>query len=69
LLHGPAYWREVLNLDARVRYGMIAPEDLRLFEFVDDPRTALERLVARLAPLPEEGAPSFARSRAVDQDA
>jgi uncharacterized protein (TIGR00730 family) len=69
LLYGPDYWREVLNFDALVRHGMIAPEDLRLFEFVDDPRTALERLVARLAPQPEEGAPSFARSRAVDQDA
>src|SRR5512141_849935 len=35
LLYGTAYWKEVLNLDALVRHGVIAAGDLELFEFAD----------------------------------
>ncbi len=64
LLYGSAYWQEVVNFEALVRHGTIAAEDLALFEFVDDPRTALERLKMRivLGPLPATQ-PDFARSR------
>src|SRR6266404_8877440 len=41
LLYGTAYWQEIINFDALVRHGMISPEDLRLFRFVDDPASAL----------------------------
>jgi uncharacterized protein (TIGR00730 family) len=44
LLYGSAYWKEIINFDALVRYGMISEEDLDLFQFVDDPTTALELL-------------------------
>jgi uncharacterized protein (TIGR00730 family) len=67
LLYGSQYWREVINFDALVRYGTIAAEDLRLFEFVDEPRAALELLKQRidLADVPDER-PAFARSRCSD---
>ena len=48
LLYGSEYWNEIVNFEALVRYGMIGPEDLKLFQFVDDPATALEALKAGL---------------------
>jgi uncharacterized protein (TIGR00730 family) len=65
LLYGSPFWNEVLNLPALVRHGMIAPEDLQLFEFVDTPTAALQRLQACIELPPESGpqAPDFAKSR------
>jgi uncharacterized protein (TIGR00730 family) len=63
LLYGSRYWNEVINFDALVRHGMIAAEELRLFQYADDPATALALLQAGLAPEPEDTAPAFARSR------
>lgn len=62
LLYGPAYWKEVVNFDALVRHGTIAPEDLKLFEFVDEPRAALELLKRRIELAPGERV-TFAKSR------
>src|SRR6266446_3229043 len=44
LLYGSDYWKEIINFEALVKYGMIAPEDLDLFQFADDPATALQLL-------------------------
>jgi hypothetical protein len=63
LLYGSAYWKEILNFEALVRHGMIAPEDLELFTFADDPGAALALLQAWLRPEPEEATPAIARSR------
>jgi uncharacterized protein (TIGR00730 family) len=62
LLYGAAYWKEVVNFEALVRHGTIAAADLKLFEFVDEPRKAFERLTSciELGPSPQ---PSFAKSR------
>jgi uncharacterized protein (TIGR00730 family) len=49
LLYGSDYWKEIINFEALVKYGMIAPEDLNLFQFVDDPATAFELLKTGLA--------------------
>ena len=39
VLYGTEYWKEIINFDALVKYGMISPEeDLNLFQFADDPR-------------------------------
>jgi uncharacterized protein (TIGR00730 family) len=64
-LYGSAYWQEVVNFEALVRYGTIAREDLQLFEFVDEPQAALELLKRRvvLEPPSASAQPSFARSR------
>ncbi len=63
LLYGSAYWREIVNFDALVRHGMISAEDLNLFEYVDDPATALERLQSTLRPIAQAEGPAFAHSR------
>jgi uncharacterized protein (TIGR00730 family) len=62
LLYGSSYWKEIINFDALVRHGMIAREDLALFQFVDDPVTALHALQATLAPEPALTTPAFAKS-------
>ena len=38
VLYGSSFWKEILNFDALVRYGMISEEDLQLFQVADDPR-------------------------------
>jgi hypothetical protein len=70
VLYGEQYWRRVLNFDALVEYGMISPEDLNLFEFADDPATALRILQEGLTKYylapdarQEERTPAIARSR------
>jgi uncharacterized protein (TIGR00730 family) len=44
VLYGSAYWKEIINFDALVKYGVISPEDLSLFQFADDPQAAFELL-------------------------
>ena len=44
VLYGSAYWKEIINFEALVKYGMISPEDLNLFQYADDPNTAFEIL-------------------------
>ncbi len=63
LLYGSSYWREIIDFEALVRHGMIGREDLGLFQYVDDPSTALGALQAALADEREEVIPAFARSR------
>ena len=63
LLYGPEYWNEVVNFEALVRHGMIDADDLRLFSFADDPRTALAMLQAELSSTTAEDMPAFAHSR------
>ena len=73
LLYGEAYWREILNFDALVKYGMIAKEDMNLFSFADTPEDAMRVLKngltkyylepeAHLPRVAEEG-PEIAKSR------
>jgi uncharacterized protein (TIGR00730 family) len=69
LLYGSAYWREVVNFDALVRHGTISAEDLQLFEFVDQPRAALELLKQRVTlESVRPPTPCFARSRRCTDD-
>ncbi len=68
LLYGSSYWNEIINFDALVRHDMISAEDLGLFQFADDPATALGLLQAGLAPEPAAAMPAFARSRTPPRD-
>ena len=43
-LCGQDYWREVVNWDALVRWGVIAPADLQLLHFCDDAGATFEQL-------------------------
>jgi len=63
LLFGPDYWNEILNFEALVRHGMISADDLGLFQFVDDPQTALRLLQEGLSPAEPSEIPDFASSR------
>ena len=51
VIYGSEYWREVLNFDALVNWGMISPEDLKLFHFCDTVDEAFDYLTAELTRL------------------
>ena len=63
ILYGSQYWNEIINFEALVRHGMISPEDLALFQFADDPASALTLLQAGLVLEMRDGSPAFAHSR------
>jgi uncharacterized protein (TIGR00730 family) len=44
VLYGSKFWNEVLDFQALVRHGVISEEDLSLFQFADDPETAMKIL-------------------------
>ena len=62
LLYGSSYWREIVNFEALIRHGMIAPEDLSLLHFADDPATAFSLLKEGLILEKELKTPAFAKS-------
>lgn len=63
ILYGTSYWTEIINFEALVRHGMIDREDLELFQYADDPATALGLLQSRLLPEVDEATPGFTHSR------
>ena len=63
ILYGSSYWREIINFEALVRHGMIDRKDLELFQYADDPATALAQLQSALPAEPARGSPCFAHSR------
>lgn len=63
VLYGSSYWNEIINFDALVRHGMINREDLALFQFADDPATALGLLQAGIGAELEGATPAIAHSR------
>ena len=66
LLYGTSFWKEIINFEALVRHGMIAPEDLNLFEFADDVGTAFKILETGLTKHyveVDQELPGIARSR------
>jgi uncharacterized protein (TIGR00730 family) len=63
ILYGSGYWKEIINFDALVKHGIIDREDLDLFEYADDPKTAFIQLKAKIRQELDELTPSFAHSR------
>jgi uncharacterized protein (TIGR00730 family) len=51
VLYGSSFWKEVLNFEALVKYGMISESDLKLFEYADDVDTAFRILTEGLTRL------------------
>jgi len=62
ILYGTSYWKEILNLEALARHGMIDAADLDLFQFADEPVAAFEMLKERLSAEPAAASPAFAHS-------
>ncbi|MFP4171312.1 MAG: LOG family protein [Candidatus Hydrogenedentota bacterium] len=48
VIYGTDFWREVLNVEALAKWGMISEEDLNLFRFFDDVDSAYEFLTQEL---------------------
>ncbi len=48
LLYGSEFWREVVNFPKLAEYGLISPEDLRTFHFVDSPKGAFLHLQEKI---------------------
>jgi uncharacterized protein (TIGR00730 family) len=44
VLYGSAFWKEIINFDALVKYGTISAADLELFHFADTPEAAMDIL-------------------------
>ena len=44
ILFGSEFWKKLINMDLLVDEGTISPEDLELFQYVDDPQTAWDRI-------------------------
>jgi len=66
LLYGTTFWKEIINFDALVRYGMIAADDVNLFEFADDVDTAFKILETGLTKYylqDEQEVPGIAKSQ------
>jgi uncharacterized protein (TIGR00730 family) len=47
VLYGSDYWKRVINFDALIEEGMIAPADMDLFAFADTPEDAWHYLEQR----------------------
>jgi predicted Rossmann-fold nucleotide-binding protein len=46
LLFGEKYWRRIINFEAMVEEGVIAPKDLQLFRYVETPEAAWRAICA-----------------------
>ena len=57
VIYGSEYWNRILNFQAFVDAGTIAPEDLNQFKIVDSPEDAFEFLRAGLTEHHLGGAP------------
>ena len=66
VLYGTSFWKEIINFEALVRHGMIAEEDLNLFQFADDVDGAFQILESGLTKHylePDKETPAIAKSR------
>ena len=44
ILFGSDYWKRLVNFDMLVEEGVIAPDDLKLFQYVDEPQVAWDAI-------------------------
>ncbi len=49
VLYGTSYWKEIMNLDAMVKFGTISPSDLELFHCSDSIEDAYDFLTTKLS--------------------
>lgn len=46
ILFGSDYWKRLINLDVMIEEGAISPDDLKLFQYVDEPQEAWNAIKA-----------------------
>ncbi|SFC54411.1 hypothetical protein SAMN05216344_12160 [Polaromonas sp. OV174] len=46
ILFGSDYWKRLLNFDVLIEEGAISPDDLKLFQYVDEPQAAWDAIKA-----------------------
>ncbi len=66
ILYGAEFWKEIINFDALLKHGMIAPSDMELFTFADDVDTAFKTLTSSLTKYwlePSRETPSIAKTQ------
>jgi len=51
VLYGGSFWKQIINFQALIDWGVISPDDLGLFTFCDTPQEAFEYLQKRLEPI------------------
>ena len=44
ILFGSEYWQRLINFDVMIDEGAISPDDLKLFQYVDDPQVAWDAI-------------------------
>ncbi len=44
ILFGSEYWKRLFNFEVMLEEGAISPEDLKLFQYVDDPQVAWDSI-------------------------
>jgi uncharacterized protein (TIGR00730 family) len=69
VLYGSAFWKEIVNFDALVKYGTISAADLELFHFADTPDAAMTILQAALSDqvlAPEQEVPAISQTTKPD---
>jgi uncharacterized protein (TIGR00730 family) len=59
ILYGSGYWKEILNFEALVRYGMISGEEAALVKYADSPEAALALLQEALPLVMAPSSPAF----------
>jgi uncharacterized protein (TIGR00730 family) len=48
ILYGKKFWNKIIDFNALVKYGMVSPEDMELFSFVETPKEAFDILTKSL---------------------
>ncbi len=48
VLYGKKFWRDFLDFEALIRWGVISPQDIGLFRMCDSPKEAFEHLQKQL---------------------
>lgn len=49
VLYGTEFWKKLINFDTFIEWGVISPEDLDLFQFMDDPKECADYLIDTLS--------------------
>ncbi len=61
-IYGREYWEKIINFKALADHNMISSDDFNLFEYVESPEEAFDRVTTNIRIAPDKDAPCFAKS-------